>query len=79
MQKAITKVAEKSQCHKVTLNASALLTNKSKEARCQYFMQHNESPFNTAQLPNLFGVTFDRPLSFGPHVAAVVSKDSNKC
>ncbi len=34
---------------------------------------------NTTSLPKFLEVTIDRALSFGPHVAAVVSKASNRC
>ncbi len=32
-----------------------------------------------SSLPKFLGVIIDRALSFGPHVAAVVSKASNRC
>ncbi len=79
MQKAITKVAEWSWLHKLNLNASALFNNRSKAAHCQSPMQYSGASFNTALLPNFLRVTIDRALTFGPHVAAVVSKASNRC
>ncbi len=33
----------------------------------------------TTSLPKFLGVTIDRALFFGPHVAAIFSKASNKC
>ncbi len=83
IQEAISNVAEWSQRRKLTLNASkcevAFFTNNLKEARCQSSLQLDGALLNTTSLPKFLGVTIDRALSFGPHVAAVVSKASNRC
>ncbi len=76
-------MAEWSRCHKITLNTRkcevAFFTNNLKEARWQPSLQLDGTTLNTTSLPNFLGVTIDRALSFGPHVAAVVSEASNWC
>ncbi len=83
IQEAIANVAEWSRCRKLTLNTSkckvAFFTNNSKEVRWQPSLQLDGATLNTTSLPKFLGVTIDRALSFGPHVAAVVSKASNRC
>ncbi len=83
MQEAITNVAEWSRCHKLKLNASKcevdFFTNNSKQARWQPSLQLDGTTLNKTSLPKFLGVTIDRALSFRPHVAAVVSKASNRC
>ncbi len=83
IHEAITNVAEWSRCRKLTLNASkcevAFFTNNLKEARWQPSLQVDGTTLSTTSLPKLLGVTIDRALSFVQHVAAVVSKASNRC
>ncbi len=57
----------------------AFFTNNLKEARWQPSLQLDGTTLNTTSLPKFLGVTIDRALSFGLHVAAVVSKASNRC
>ncbi len=83
IQEAITNVAEWSRRRLLTFNASKcevdFFTNNSKEARWQPSVQLDGVLLTTTSLPKFLGVTIDRALSFGPHVAAVVSKASNRC
>ncbi len=83
IQEGITEVAEWSRCHEFTLNASkcevAFFTNNSKEARWHPSLQLEGTALHTTSLPKFLEVTIDRALSFGPHVAAVVSKHPNRC
>ncbi len=83
IQEAIMNVAEWSRDRKLTLNTIkcevAFYTNNSKEARWQPSVQLDVTTLNTTPLPKFLGVTTDRALSFGPHVAAVVSEASNRC
>ncbi len=77
IQEAITNEAEWSRRCKLTLNPStcevAFFTNNSKEARWQPSVQLDGALLTTTSLPKFLGVTIDRALSFGPHVAAIVS------
>ncbi len=76
-------MAEWSRCHKLTLNTSkcevAFFINNSKKARWQTSVQLDGTSLNATSLPKFLGVTTDRAHSFGPLVAAVVSKTSNRC
>ncbi len=73
-------MAEWNKRCKPTLNASkyevAFFTKNSKEACLQPSAQLDGGPLTTTSLPKFLGVTIDRTISFGPHVATVVSKAS---
>ncbi len=83
IQEAITKVAEWSRRCKSTINASkcevAFFINNSREARWQPLLQLEGALLNPTSLPKFLGVAIGRDLSFGPYVAAVVSKGSCCC
>ncbi len=83
IQEAITNVTELKRRPKLTHNASkcevAFFTSNSKEARWQPSVQLVGVLLTTTSLPKFLGVTIDRALSFGPHIAAVVSKAPNRC
>ncbi len=83
IQEAITNVAEWSRRRNLILNASifevAFFAKNSKEAHWQPSKQLDGASLNTTSRPKLLGVTIGRALSFGPHVAAVVSKTSYRC
>ncbi len=76
-------MAEWGQCRKLTLYTSkcevAFFTYNSKEARWQPAVQLDGTTLTTTSLPKIHGVTIDKAPSFVPHVAAVVSKASNRC
>ncbi len=76
-------MAEWSRRRKLALNTSKceahFFTNNSKEARWQPVLQLNGTLFNITSLPKFLEVTIYRALSFGPHVAAVISIASTRC
>ncbi len=82
IQGALTNEAEWSRHRKLTLNASknevSSFTGNSKEARWQPSVQLDGAFLTTTSLSKFLGVTIDRVLFVGPHVAAVVSKASNR-
>ncbi len=66
--------------HKLTLKCEvAFFSKNSKVARLQLPLQLDGSSLNTAPLPKFLGVTIDRAVSFGLHVAAVYSKAPDRC
>ncbi len=69
MQEAVTRAAEWSRQHKMTLNTEkcevAFFTCNLHEARWQPTIHLKGQPLRSTPLPKLLGVTLDRALSFG--------------
>ncbi len=83
VQEAVTRVTEWSRHHKMTLNAEkcemAFFTSNLHEARGQPTIHLDGQPLRLTPLPKLLGVTLDRALSFGQHIANITTKDAGRC
>ncbi len=83
MQEAVTRVAEWSRQHKMTLNTEkcevAFFTSNMHEARWQPTIHLEGQPLRFTPLPKLLGVTLDRALSFGQHITNITAKDAGRC
>ena len=82
VQRAVTCVGEWSREVKLTLNPSksevALMTNSSHEARWSPTIDLDGVLFRHNPTPKLLGVTLDRTLSFGPHIADITARISSR-
>ncbi len=78
MQETVTRVAELSRQHKVTLNTEkcevAFSTSNLYEARMQPTIHLEGQPLRFTPLPKLLGVTRDRTLSLGQHITNIAAK-----
>ncbi len=83
MQEAVTRVAEWSRQHKMTLNTEkcevAFFTSNLHEARWRPTIRLEGQPLRFTPLPKLLGVTLDRALSFGQHIANITTRAAGKC
>ncbi len=83
MQEAVTRVAEWSRQHKMTLNTEkcevAFFTSNLHEVRWQPTIHLEGQPLRFTPLPKLLGVSLDRALSFGQHIANITAKAASRC
>ncbi len=83
MQEAVTRVTEWSRHHKMTLDTEkcevAFFTSSPPEARWQPTIHQEGQPLRFTPLSKLLGVTLDRALSFGQHMANITAKAAGRC
>ncbi len=83
MQEAVTRVAEWSRQHKMTLNTEmcevAFLQVTCTRPDWQLTIYLEGQPLRFTPLPKLLEVTLDRALSFGQHTANITAKAAGRC